>query len=86
MQVYVYIREEEEAVDDPRLLTCRGLPHLRHAPDLLLYLFHHSSDEECVEPDEEYTPPTKQRMAEDHFIFFHHLICKTEHLAPLHID
>ncbi|ROT79230.1 piggyBac transposase Uribo2 [Penaeus vannamei] len=58
--------EEEEAVDDPRPSTSRGVPRLRDAPDPLLYTFCHSSDEECGDSEEEYTPPAKHRRTKDH--------------------
>ncbi|ROT74363.1 putative piggyBac transposable element-derived protein 4-like [Penaeus vannamei] len=58
--------EEEEAVDDPRPSTSRGVPRLRDAPDPLLYTFRHSSDEECGDSEEEYTPPAKHRRTKDH--------------------
>lgn len=52
-------------MDGPRPPTSRGVPHLRNAPDPILYLFYHSSNEEYVE-SEEYTLPTKQHRTMSH--------------------
>lgn len=43
-------------VDDLLPSTFRGVPCLRNAPEPLLYLYHHSSDEDV---DDNYTPSSK---------------------------
>jgi len=53
-------------VDDPRPSSSRGAPRLRDVPDPLLYTLRHSSDEECGDSEEEYTPPVKHRRTKDH--------------------
>ncbi|XP_047488440.1 piggyBac transposable element-derived protein 4-like isoform X2 [Penaeus chinensis] len=58
--------KEEEAMDESQRSTSRSLLCLSNTPDPLLNLVSHSSDEECVESDEEYMPPTKQCRTEDH--------------------